>query len=41
MGTIVCQDCQRVIDHFDAHKVTVLYGKGCTCNKDKENKRKS
>ncbi|WP_343841507.1 GapA-binding peptide SR1P [Salinibacillus aidingensis] len=36
MGTIVCQDCQRVIDHFEDEKVTTLYGKGCECH----NKRK-
>ncbi|MCP8616069.1 GapA-binding peptide SR1P [Salirhabdus salicampi] len=33
MGTIVCQDCQRVIAHFEDEKVTTLYGKGCGCKK--------
>ncbi|ASK63629.1 GapA-binding peptide SR1P [Virgibacillus phasianinus] len=26
MGTIICQDCQQVIEHFDDEKVTTLYG---------------
>ncbi|MCE7791709.1 GapA-binding peptide SR1P [Salipaludibacillus sp. CUR1] len=29
MGTIICQDCESVIDHFDCEKVSVLYGKCC------------
>ncbi|WP_141431332.1 GapA-binding peptide SR1P [Bacillus sp. 03113] len=32
MGIIVCQDCNRTIDHFEDEKVTVLYSKcDCTC----------
>jgi hypothetical protein len=30
MGTIVCQDCESTISHFEDEKVTVLYGK-CQC----------
>lgn len=26
MGTIVCQGCQCVIDHFEGEKVSTLYG---------------
>ncbi|MGR5914765.1 GapA-binding peptide SR1P [Bacillus pacificus] len=26
MGTIVCQDCEGTIAHFEDEKVTVLYG---------------
>lgn len=33
MGTIVCQDCQQVIEHFDNEKVTTLYGTCPTCDK--------
>ncbi|WP_059169993.1 GapA-binding peptide SR1P [Bacillus sp. FJAT-27445] len=32
MGTIVCQNCNSTIDHFEDEKVTVLYSK-CTCDK--------
>lgn len=32
MGTIVCQDCQQVIEHFDDVKVTTLYGTCPTCD---------
>ncbi|CDQ40255.1 MULTISPECIES: GapA-binding peptide SR1P [Virgibacillus] len=31
MGTIVCQDCQKVIEQFDDEKVTTLYGTCPTC----------
>lgn len=27
MGTIVCQSCNKVIEHFDYEKATVLFGK--------------
>jgi DNA-directed RNA polymerase subunit RPC12/RpoP len=39
MGTIVCQTCNRTIDHFEDEKVTTLYAKcpDCSCQK-KENK---
>ncbi|WP_433749341.1 GapA-binding peptide SR1P [Falsibacillus pallidus] len=29
MGTIVCQNCNNTIDHFEDEKVTVLYSKKC------------
>lgn len=32
MGTIVCQDCQKVIDTFEEEKVTILYGSCPACN---------
>ncbi|MFC4556965.1 GapA-binding peptide SR1P [Virgibacillus kekensis] len=32
MGTIICQDCQKVVEHYDDEKVTTLYGKCPTCN---------
>ncbi|MBT2216180.1 GapA-binding peptide SR1P [Virgibacillus dakarensis] len=32
MGTIICQDCQQVIEHFDDEKVTTLYGTCPNCN---------
>lgn len=31
MGTIICQDCQQVIEQFDDEKVTTLYGACPTC----------
>ncbi|MCM3768656.1 MULTISPECIES: GapA-binding peptide SR1P [Bacillaceae] len=30
MGTLVCQNCNSTIDHFEDEKVTVLYSK-CNC----------
>ncbi|MFS0672299.1 GapA-binding peptide SR1P [Ornithinibacillus sp. 179-J 7C1 HS] len=32
MGTIVCQKCQKTIEHYENEKVAVLYG---TCQKCK------
>lgn len=33
MGTIICPDCQRIIEHFEDEKVSTLYGTKCpTCN---------
>ncbi|SDJ04414.1 GapA-binding peptide SR1P [Salimicrobium sp. PL1-032A] len=32
MGTIVCQDCQRVIEHYEDEKVSTLYSTCPTCN---------
>jgi hypothetical protein len=37
MGTIVCQDCESTITHFEDEKVTVLYGK-CDCCCDGQHK---
>ncbi|WP_077622158.1 GapA-binding peptide SR1P [Sediminibacillus massiliensis] len=34
MGTIVCQDCQCIIDHYEDEKVSTLYGKCPTCGKE-------
>ncbi|MFC0523977.1 GapA-binding peptide SR1P [Pontibacillus salicampi] len=31
MGTIVCQDCQKVIEHFENEKVSTLYGTCPSC----------
>ncbi|HLR71434.1 MAG TPA: GapA-binding peptide SR1P [Pseudogracilibacillus sp.] len=31
MGTIVCQECDAIIEHFNDEKVTVLYGTDCSC----------
>ncbi|MTH52570.1 GapA-binding peptide SR1P [Bacillus mangrovi] len=35
MGTIVCQDCNSTISHFEDEKVSKLYGRcmDCDCNK--------
>ncbi|MCM3444205.1 GapA-binding peptide SR1P [Metabacillus halosaccharovorans] len=30
MGTVICQNCNSTIDHFENEKVTVLYSK-CEC----------
>jgi len=40
MGTIICQDCQRVIEHFEDEKVSTLYGNCCSSCKSK-NKHKA
>jgi len=31
MGTIICHDCQEVIDYYEEEKVTILYGTCPTC----------
>ncbi|WP_226578361.1 GapA-binding peptide SR1P [Halobacillus litoralis] len=36
MGTIVCQDCQKVIEHYENEKVSTLYSTCPTCNKTEE-----
>ncbi|MCQ6275114.1 GapA-binding peptide SR1P [Bacillus sp. V3B] len=33
MGTIVCQECNATLDHFEDEKVTVLYSSNCNCCK--------
>lgn len=36
MGTIVCQSCGSIIEHFESNSVKTLYGIcGCSCQ-DKE-----
>ncbi|WP_082676575.1 GapA-binding peptide SR1P [Shouchella shacheensis] len=32
MGTLVCQNCNEAIEHFEGEKVTRLYATSC-CNK--------
>jgi len=39
MGTIVCQDCEAIIDHFESEKCGVLYGI-CHCCEHKEERSK-
>jgi hypothetical protein len=39
MGTIVCQDCESTITHFEDEKVTVLYGKCQCCSDDQHNEQ--
>ncbi|RYG74034.1 GapA-binding peptide SR1P [Lentibacillus lipolyticus] len=34
MGTIICQDCQEVIEHFDDEKVTTLFGTCPDCSQN-------
>ncbi|WP_100373353.1 GapA-binding peptide SR1P [Bacillus sp. FJAT-45037] len=31
MGTIICQTCNKTIEHFEGEKVTKLYAKGQNC----------
>ncbi|AXI08954.1 MULTISPECIES: GapA-binding peptide SR1P [Oceanobacillus] len=33
MGTIICQDCQQVIENYDDEKVTTLYSTCPSCEK--------
>lgn len=33
MGTIICQDCQKVIENYDEEKVTTLYSTCPSCEK--------
>ncbi|MDQ0227783.1 GapA-binding peptide SR1P [Metabacillus niabensis] len=37
MGTVICQNCNSTIDHFEDEKVTVLYSK-CKCCDNNVNK---
>ncbi len=36
MGTIVCQSCEAIIDHFESEKSGVLYGVCGCCDHDHE-----
>jgi nitrate/TMAO reductase-like tetraheme cytochrome c subunit len=38
MGTIVCLDCHKVIEHYNEEKVTTLYSTCSTCNKNRRSK---
>ena len=40
MGTIVCQDCNSIIDFFEDEKVSVLYSSHCNCSKHDHNEEK-
>lgn len=35
MGTIVCQSCGTIIDHFESNSVKTLYGV-CDCQCEKQ-----
>ncbi|MBO8162199.1 MAG: GapA-binding peptide SR1P [Brevibacillus sp.] len=38
MGTIVCQSCGVIIDHFESQQVKTLYGVcDCTCKQTEKN----
>lgn len=39
MGVIVCQTCGKVIEHFEAEKVSTLYGTCCENCKTKQPKK--
>lgn len=39
MGVIVCQSCGKIIEHFEAEKITTLYGK-CTKESCKSSQQK-
>ncbi|WP_437438234.1 GapA-binding peptide SR1P [Alteribacillus bidgolensis] len=32
MGTIICQTCEKVIEHINIEKVVTLYGKCTECS---------
>jgi hypothetical protein len=38
MGTIVCQHCEEIIEHYDHEKVEVLYASCSDCPTCKESK---
>lgn len=40
MGTIVCQECDAIIDIFEDEKVTVLYSSNCNCSKHNHSEEK-
>ncbi|WP_121610690.1 GapA-binding peptide SR1P [Mesobacillus foraminis] len=31
MGTVICSDCNRTVDHFEDEKITVLYSRCNSC----------
>ncbi|HEX6595262.1 MAG TPA: GapA-binding peptide SR1P [Bacillota bacterium] len=32
MGTVICQDCQKIIEYYETEKVTTLYSVCSNCN---------
>lgn len=34
MGTLICQACNKIIDHFEDEKVSVLYSSCANCHKE-------
>ncbi|WP_246944099.1 GapA-binding peptide SR1P [Bacillus pinisoli] len=40
MGVIICQTCEKTIEHFEEEKVTTLYAKCHTCTCAPEQKEK-
>ena len=40
MGTIVCQQCEATIEHFEDEKVTVLYSTKCNCSRNEHSENK-
>ncbi|WP_084031689.1 GapA-binding peptide SR1P [Anaerobacillus arseniciselenatis] len=39
MGVIICQSCGKVIEHFEAEKVSTLYGTCCNATKKEQAKK--
>jgi hypothetical protein len=40
MGTIVCQTCGTIIDHFESNQVKTLYGVcDCDCRKSEQSEQ--
>jgi len=35
VGTIVCQECAEIVNHFEEEKVTTLYGTCPSCHDTK------
>jgi hypothetical protein len=40
MGVIICQSCEKTIEHFEEEKVTTLYATCNNCSCLTENKEK-
>ncbi|WP_110546197.1 GapA-binding peptide SR1P [Aneurinibacillus soli] len=38
MGTIICQHCDTIIEHYETEKVEVLYANTCDCSSCGEQK---
>ncbi len=39
MGVIICQSCGKVIEHFEAEKVSTLYGTCCNAAQKEQAKK--